>query len=301
ADASQIPTYLVSRLARRYVTVSLSGDGGDELFGGYNRYTWARSLDRIAGPLPLAVRRRLRRLLEAVPPSRWDALAGSLMAMLPPAYRQRQVGDKLHKLAEVLDAPDRAAAYGRLISQWKDASIAVPGVAAPGLPADTAANWPRLPRYEEQLMLLDALNYLPDDILVKLDRAAMAVSLEGRVPLLDHHLFALAWQLPFDLKVRDGKGKWILREVLARYLPRTLVERPKMGFGVPLDRWLRGDLRPWAEDLLAPAALATSGLFDVAAVRAVWQAHLGGARNHQYLLWPVLMFESWRRAQTPQA
>ncbi|MGE0254675.1 MAG: asparagine synthase (glutamine-hydrolyzing) [Alphaproteobacteria bacterium] len=297
ADSSQIPTYLVSRLARRDVTVCLSGDGGDELFGGYNRYTWARKLDRLSGLLPQRARRGLRNVIETVTPGAWDTMSDAAMALLPASRRQRQVGDKLHKLAEVLDAPDRAAVYGRLISQWKNAASALQDVSVPALRIDDAAAWPTLPHHEEQLMLLDALGYLPDDILVKLDRAAMAVSLEGRVPLLDHRLYEFAWRLPLSMKIRDGRSKWILREVLARYVPRNLFERPKMGFGIPLDTWLRGDLRAWAEDLLAPSALGATGLFDVAAVRSVWHTHLEGARNQQYMLWPVLMFEAWRREQ----
>jgi len=290
ADSSQIPTFLVSRLAREQVTVSLSGDGGDEVFGGYNRYTWANNLARAFGPVPTPLRRLLRRGLESVSPQRWDALA----SIAPDRLRPAQFGDKLHKLAEVLDAPDFTTIYARLISQWKSPGRAVPGVEMPGNLIDNPEAWPALPSRSEQLMLLDAISYLPDDILVKLDRASMAVSLESRVPYLDHELYAFAWQLPLSQKIRGGTRKWILREVLARHMPRTMFERPKMGFGIPIGDWLRGDLRDWAESLLAPQHLRESGMFDAETIAGIWREHLTGSRNHQYLLWPVLMFEAWR-------
>ncbi len=297
ADSSQIPTYLVSKLAREKVTVSLSGDGGDEVFGGYNRYTWAENLARSLRPVPTPLRRAMRSGIEAVSPGRWDALAG----LAPSRVRPDRFGDKLHKLAEVLDAPDFAAIYARLLSQWKDPARAVPGVAPSGLLVDDPNRWPGLPTRAEQIMLLDAVNYLPDDILVKLDRASMAVSLESRVPFLDHELYAFAWRLPMSQKIRGNTRKWILREVLARRVPRALFERPKMGFGVPIGDWMRGDLRDWAESLLSEAALADSGILDAANIRKVWQAHLSGTRNHQYLLWPVLMFQAWRAAESAAA
>ncbi|MEP4378184.1 MAG: asparagine synthase (glutamine-hydrolyzing) [Alphaproteobacteria bacterium] len=290
ADSSQIPTYLVSQLARQQVTVSLSGDGGDEVFGGYNRYTWANNLARAFGPVPTALRRLMRGGLESVAPRHWDRLA----AMIPGRYRPAQFGDKLHKLAEVLDARDFAAIYARLVSQWKKPERAVPGAGMPGHLVDDPESWPALPSRSEQLMLLDAISYLPDDILVKLDRASMAVSLESRVPYLDHALYAFAWRLPMSQKIRGGTRKWILREVLARHVPREMFERPKMGFGVPVGDWLRGDLREWAESLLSPQRLRESEIIDAGAITAIWHEHLAGSRNHQYLLWPVLMFEAWR-------
>jgi len=293
ADSSQIPTYLVSKLARERVTVSLSGDAGDEVFGGYNRYTWADNLARTLTPFPTPLRRLARAGIEGVPPGCWDSLA----RILPPGKRPDRFGDKAHKLAEVLDAPDFPAIYARLVSQWKQPGRAVPGVNTPPLTLDMPDIWPELPSRAEQIMLLDAIGYLPDDILVKLDRASMAVSLESRVPFLDHELYAFALRLPLSMKIRGNTRKWILREVLARHVPRDLFERPKMGFGVPIGDWMRGDLRDWAESLLSEEALSDAGLFDVANIRAVWQAHLSGARNHQYLLWPVLMFQAWRTAQ----
>ncbi len=297
ADSSQIPTYLVSKLARERVTVSLSGDAGDEVFAGYNRYTWANNLARTLTPIPTPLRRLARAGIEVVSPGCWDSLA----RVIPAGKRPDRFGEKAHKLAEVLDAPDFPAIYARLVSQWKQPGRAVPSVSAHLLSVNMPETWPPLPSRAEQIMLLDAIGYLPDDILVKLDRASMAVSLESRVPFLDHELYAFAWRLPMSMKIRGKTRKWILREVLARHVPRDLFERPKMGFGVPVGDWMRGDLREWAESLLSADALADAGLFDVANIREVWQAHLSGARNHQYLLWPVLMFQAWRMAQAVPA
>lgn len=290
ADSSQIPTHLVSRLARSHVSVCLSGDGGDEVFGGYNRYTWANNLARSFGPTPTALRRLLRSGLESIAPQSWDSLA----AVVPSCFRPPRFGDKLHKLAELLDAPDFATIYGRLVSQWKSPERAVPGISMPENLIDKPNSWPALSSRNEQLMLLDAIGYLPDDILVKLDRASMAVSLESRVPYLDHELYAFAWRLPLELKIRGGTRKWILREVLARHMPRALFERPKMGFGIPIGDWLRTDLREWAESLLSRESLLDGEIFDADTIAGVWHEHIAGSRNHQYLLWPVLMFQAWR-------
>lgn len=296
ADSSQIPTYLVSQLARQQVTVSLSGDGGDEIFGGYNRYMWAKNLKRGIDLAPLPLRRLARHCLTGVAPRHWDTAFAAVAPLLPRRLRHTQVGDKLHKLAEIVDAPNREEMYWRLVSQWKQPCQAIPDVDEPATRLSDTASWPNLPDFTQQIMLLDALVYLPDDILVKLDRAAMAVSLESRVPFLDHSVFEFAWRLPLDQKVRNGTGKWILREVLARYVPRRLFERPKMGFGVPVGDWLRGDLREWAEDLLSEDRLKDGGLFQPEIVRDIWAQHLSGGRNLQHQLWPLLMFEAWRAA-----
>ncbi len=296
ADSSQIPTYLVSQLARQEVTVSLSGDGGDETFGGYNRYAWANNLKRGINLTPLALRRLAQRCLTGAAPRRWDGAFATVAPLLPRRRRHTQVGDKLHKLAEIVDAPTREEMYWRLVSQWKRPCQAIPGATEPQTHLSDRTSWPNLPDFTDQIMLLDSLVYLPDDILVKLDRAAMAVSLESRVPFLDHSVFAFAWRLPRHQKVRNGTGKWILREVLARYIPRPLFERPKMGFGVPVGDWLRGDLREWAEDLLSEDRLKRGGLFQPNVVRSLWTQHLRGDRNLQHQLWPLLMFESWHAA-----
>jgi len=296
ADSSQIPTYLVSQLARQQVTVSLSGDGGDEIFGGYNRYTWANNLKRGIDLAPLSLRRLTRHCLAGVAPRHWDSAYKTIAPLLPRRLRHAQVGDKLHKLAEIIDSPNREEMYRRLVSQWKQPHQAIPTATEPATCLSDTASWPNLPDFTQQIMLLDALVYLPDDILVKLDRAAMATSLESRVPYLDHRVFEFAWRLPLSQKIRNGTGKWILREVLARYVPRHLFERPKMGFGVPVGDWLRGDLREWAEDLLSVDSLNRGGLFETEVVRDVWTQHLRGDRNLQHQLWPLLMFEAWRAA-----
>jgi asparagine synthase (glutamine-hydrolysing) len=290
ADASQLPTLLIAQLARRQVTVALSGDGGDELFGGYNRYfLGARAWSHLAR-LPRAVRCGIAQGLRAVSPAAWDRCA----ALLPSRYRPYLAGDKVHKIAGVLAANDGEQFYARLVSQWWDESLVL------GLKSQTAA--PRLAEHwpagdlTQRMMLSDTITYLPDDILVKVDRAAMAVSLETRVPMLDHRVFEFAWRLPMRMKMRNGQGKWLLRQLLHRHVPPRLVERPKMGFAVPLDAWLRGPLRDWAENLLAEPRLQGEGFLDAGIVRGRWQEHLAGRRNWQYQLWNVLMFEAWLEA-----
>ncbi len=290
ADVSQLPTAMLSQLTRRHVTVALSGDGGDEVFAGYNRYQWAQPLADLRRRLPQAGRGALAMALRLPPPRAWD-LAGMLV---PAKRRPKMLGDRVHKLAHAIEARDAAHLYRTLISQWPHPERLMPGVAEfdPIAGRDGALDDP-----VARMQLLDTLTYLPDDILTKVDRASMAFSLEVRVPLLDHRLVEFAWRLPPRLRRRDGAGKWLLRQVLYRYVPRALVERPKMGFAVPLDAWLRGPLRQWAEDLLAPQRLRDGGFFEEAPVRALWKAHLSGRRNHQYALWTVLMFETWRAAQ----
>jgi asparagine synthase (glutamine-hydrolysing) len=296
ADSSQIPTYLVCRLARSRVTVSLSGDGGDELFGGYNRYFWAPEIWSRAKHLPVSVRRATAAAMERTPAGVIDRVYAAVQPALPSSWRFRLPGDKLHKLAGVLNAADPMDLYGRLTSAWQDPQSIVinpsgrSGNGHPGYLPDG---------FRERMMYRDLLTYLPDDILVKVDRASMAVALEVRAPLLDHRLVEWAWKLPPSLRVRNGEGKWLLRQLLYRYVPRDLVDRPKMGFGVPLDDWLRGPLRDWAEDLLSPEALEAGGLLRGAPIRRVWRHHLGGHRNEHTRLWPILMFQAWRREWLP--
>lgn len=294
ADSSQIPMFLVSRLARRHVTVAMSGDAGDELFAGYTRYTLALALWRRVQRLPRALRATAAWALCAVAPASWDSVFKGLSPVLPARLRQPMAGDKLHKLATLLTIRDPIAMYWRLISLWSEPERIVIGAREPASIMALAATAPADLSQVERMMYLDTLHYLPGDILAKVDRASMAVSLEARVPLLDHEVVELAWSLPESLKLRDGQGKWPLREVLARYVPRNLFERPKMGFGIPIDAWLRGPLRAWAEDLLAPSRLREAGYFDPVPVRAAWQAHLAGSENLQYHLWGILMFEAWR-------
>jgi len=290
ADASQIPTYLVSEMTRKYVTVALSGDGGDELFGGYNRYFWAERILRNINRVPGTLRGPLRAILQAVPVAAWDGL----LSMAPRSLRQAHAGEKVHKIAALLDAPTPEAIYLRLVSQWPNPDLITTGGREQAGVFQDASLAAKVPNFVSRMQYLDMATYLPDDILTKVDRATMAVGLEGRVPLLDHRVIAYSWSLPPHLKVRNGQGKWILRQVLNRYVPHGLVDRPKQGFGVPLGAWLRGPLRDWVEDLLSVKRLENGGLLRPEPIRKMWDEHRAGVRNWQYPLWTVLMFEAWR-------
>ena len=289
ADSSQIPTYLVSAMTRRHVTVALSGDGGDELFAGYNRYQLTTRLWRSFALLPSPMRRALAGMLTAVPADRWT----QMLSAVPARVRPRQAGDKLHKFAAVLCAEGDTDLYRRLVTHWDPAQV-VPGVAeAKGVLWDSKIER-AFPSLLDRMQFLDLVTYLPDDILTKVDRASMAVALEARVPLIDHRVVEFAWRLPQAAKIRGGVSKWLLRQVLYRHVPKNLVERPKMGFGIPLGEWLRGPLRDWAETFLEERRLRDANLLDAARVRQYWQEHLDGRRNWQYLIWDVLMLETWR-------
>ena len=292
-DSSQIPTFLVSQLTRRHVTVSLSGDGGDELFGGYNRYFWCRDIWRKIGWLSPGSRTAFAKGLRLLSPQGWDRAFRACSALLPGSLRVPAPGDKLHKLAEIVDVAHPIDMYQQLVSLWQDPQGIVLQSREPKTALTDRSRWISTEDFTLQMMYQDLVGYLPDDILVKVDRAAMAVSLETRVPFLDHRVVEFAWRLPLDLKIRSGQGKWLLRQVLYRYVPRELIERPKMGFGVPIDSWLRGPLRDWAEELLNEKRLKEEGYFDPAPIRLKWQEHLSGQRNWQYHLWDVLMYQSW--------
>jgi asparagine synthase (glutamine-hydrolysing) len=290
ADSSQIPTLLVSAMARRHVTVALSGDGGDELLAGYNRYLHGKRLIDWTEAVPRPLRSAGASLLQAVPAGAWDGLA----RVLPGRLRPARAADRAAKLAEMLRAGAEERLYRQLVGQWPQPAALVPGAVEPVDAIWTGALAAEIPDFVERMQLIDMLTYLPDDILTKVDRASMAVGLEARVPLLDHRVVEHCFQLPARMKIRNGETKWLLRRVLDRYVPRALVDRPKMGFGVPIDRWLRGPLRDWAEALLEPGRLAAEG-FDPAPIRARWHQHLSGAVNGQYPLWCVLMYQSWRQ------
>lgn len=295
ADSSQIPTYLLSRMTREQVTVSLSGDGGDELFAGYNRYLIAERMWHLLAKVPAGLRQSLARGLLSPSPATWDRTG----ALLPggAARRHANLGDKVHKFAaNVLPATSLDDLYLRLVSHWQRPTEVVLGACEPPTVLGEVRIDDPYVSPVEQMSLLDQLTYLPDDILTKVDRAAMAVGLETRVPMLDHRVVEFAWQVPMHQKIRGGETKWLLRQMLYRHVPREMIERPKQGFGVPLDQWLRGPLRDWVESLLDERRLRDEGFFHADAVRQRWLEHLSGARNWQHHLWDVLMFQAWRES-----
>lgn len=298
SDSSEISTYLLARLTRQHVTVALSGDGGDELFGGYNRHVWVGRVWKAIGWLPAPARAALARAITAVAPQHWDKLFYNLGSVLPDVLQHRLPGAKLHKLAGALSAADVANFYRAVTSHWTDKESLVLGAVEPITQLTESECWTGSKGCAEQMMFLDSVTYLPDDILVKVDRATMAASLEGRIPYLDHRVFDFAWKMPLRLRLRRGRGKWILRKILARYVPPTLTDRPKTGFEVPIDSWLRGPLRDWAEALLDERRLSREGILNPTAVRQRWTEHLSGRCNWQHHLWDVLVFQMWSEAQT---
>lgn len=300
-DSSQIPTFLISQMAKRYVTVSLSGDAGDELFGGYNRYLWGKRVWNSVGWIPRNIRRITANHLVALSPQAWDRLFGILGAIVPLDLRQRTLGDKIHKLAGMLDAESHAEMYYRQVSTWKNPASIMAGVTGHPTVLDDDVQRLDTKDFVNQMMYLDLITYLPDDILVKVDRAAMALALESRMPFLDHRVVEFACKLPLSLKIRYGQGKWILRQVLNRYVPKKLIERPKMGFAVPMDAWLRGSLREWAEAMLSESRLKQEGFFNPQPIRELWNEHLNGGRNWQHHIWNVLMFQAWLENQDEAA
>ncbi|MBI3668693.1 MAG: asparagine synthase (glutamine-hydrolyzing) [Acidobacteria bacterium] len=297
ADSSQIPTYLVSRLARTEVTVSLSGDGGDELFGGYNSYFWGRSIRRATGWMPRPLRAAVGKAIGGLAALDWNGVFARWPAVLPDSLQQRDLGKSLQKLARVLRVDNPEALYWVLCSYWLEPASVVLGTQEPPTAFTDRRQWARLNDFVHTMMYLDTITYLPDDILVKVDRASMAVSLEARVPILDHRVIEFAWQLPLSMKINGNRGKEPLRKLLYRYVPQELVDRPKQGFAVPVHKWLRGALRPWAEDLLDESRLRREEFFRVEPIRCKWEEHLRGRHNWLPQLWGVLMFQAWLREQ----
>jgi asparagine synthase (glutamine-hydrolysing) len=306
ADSSQIPTYLVCSAARQHVTVALSGDAGDELFGGYTRYFWGPRIWAKLAWLPYPVRQALGAAINVMPIAGWNALSRPINALLPDGEGIAHAGDKAHNLsARLRGVRNLDDLYLSLVSEWQDPAQVVRGdnscivvepssVLADPLPEGDLTDVTNSPL---RMMYRDSMTYLPDDILCKVDRAAMAASLETRVPFLDHRVAELAWQLPIHMKIRGGQGKWALRQVLYKHVPRELIDRPKAGFGIPVGQWLRGPLRPWAESLLDQNRLNAEGYFYPAPIGKKWAEHLAGQRDHTDSLWAVLMFQAWLQQQ----
>ncbi len=297
-DVSEIPMHLVSQLARTQVTVSLSGDGGDELFAGYNRHAWLDRLWRRTSMVPVPIRQLAGSTLQALPPGLVNGAARATRLM-PPRMRIRNPASKVAKVAKVLKASGPEDAYLSLVSYWDDAEAMVIGAGPVASMASRPSEWPELDGITEQMLWLDLVGYLPDDILTKLDRAAMATSLETRVPFLDRDVFDLAWRLPLSVKLRGDTTKWLLRQVLYRHVPAELVERPKMGFGFPIGAMLRGSLRPWAEELLSESRLRSQGLLEPEPIRRAWHQHLNGQRDLAHELWDVLALQAWLERWVP--
>jgi asparagine synthase (glutamine-hydrolysing) len=302
ADSSQIPTYLVCRAARQKVTVALSGDAGDELFGGYNRYFWGPRIWSRLDWLPFALRKKLGASIQAIPATGWDSLTVPINSVLPVNKKVSHLGVKAHKLASRLRVvEDLDDLYKSLVCEWTDPAMVVKGAREKiGSQLCEPINmlsdpWPSAGVEQAQLRMMyrDSMTYLTDDILCKVDRAAMSNSLETRVPFLDHRVVELAWQLPLNMKIRDSQGKWALRQVLYKYVPKELIERPKAGFAIPIGQWLRGPLKDWAETLLEEKRLEKEGYFFSKPIREKWLQHQTGRYDHSPSLWTVLMFQCW--------
>lgn len=294
SDPSQIPTYLLSKLTREHVTVCLSGDGGDEVFGGYNRHFLWEWIWNTIHWIPMAARKIPGHLIRSVPPAVWDAFVYRITSLLPVRYRIDTPGDRIAKLADAIAAATPESMYLGFVSHWNHPAMLVTGSREPATLVTDSRQQQLFDRFTHTMMALDLATYLPHDILTKVDRASMRVALETRIPMLDHRVVEFAWKLPLEMKVKNRQGKRILRDILYRYVPPELVERPKTGFAIPLDSWLRGPLRDWAESLLDRRKLREHGLLNPELIRNAWQAHLSGRQNRQHEIWDVLMFQQWK-------
>lgn len=297
ADVSQIPTLLVSELARTKVTVCLSGDGADEMFGGYNRYFWGQRIWDNSNSASQAISALVGKLVNNTPTRYWEYLFKAMRPVLPKYMRVDNPGRRFRQLLEVMQAKSPDELYVSLVSHWENPARIVKGSIEPRTIINNKNEWPDIENYVERMMFMDMVTYLPDDILVKLDRASMALGLEARVPFLDTRVIEFASSIPLSMKIKNNQGKWILRQLLHRYLPKKLIDQPKKGFGVPIGEWIRGPLRDWAESLLEKSRLEQEGYLEHGPIRKVWQEHLSGRSDHQQILWSVLMFESWLENQ----
>ena len=294
ADASQVPTFLVNKMARKYVTVALSGDGGDELFGGYNRHFLGKTVWNKINAMPDFSKLILSKGINRLSSDTWDAFLNPVIGLLPNKYSIKQPGSKLYKLLDITSSSSPDELYYKIVSRWKGDCPVLFNDFKPSLKNDLFVL--KTNDFTDQMIFMDMVTYLPYDVLTKVDRASMAVSLESRVPFLDHNLIAFAWRIPQSLKIRDGQGKWIFKQIAHKYLPKELMERPKMGFSVPIGSWLRNELRDWAESLLDQSRLIREGYFDHNIIKSKWDSHLNG-KNYDEDIWSILMFQSWLEHQ----